>query len=181
MGLRAAVALGVGAAVALGGGGRGASADQIDLAVGAGFGSGLSLGTGEKEAVIHRTPLFVEADVSGWLDIYPGWECTVAVVLPIEDAPALGLTPRLVRVIRRWQVHGYLALGVPLYLTPYTLFGAEVAVGARHPTFTLLDPELTDVEVFATVSADAFLAGSDLPLDGTLVMFNLVAGVRVPL
>jgi len=178
---RVALALLSGAAVMIGGGGTHAGADEIDLAVGVGVGSGQSLGSGEQEAVVHRTPTFIEADVAAWLDIYPGWECLVGVVLPLEDTPAFGVTPRLVRVISRWQVQGYLSVGVPVFIAPYTLYGAEVAIGARHPTFTLLDPELTELEVFATLAADAFFGGSDLPVDGALVMFNLALGLRIPL
>jgi len=154
--------------------GRIGLADQIDLALGAGPGSGVSLGSSDEGSVIHRTPTFVAFDFAGRLDIYPGWEVACGVVLPVEQTPAVGVTPQIRRVTRLWLVDGYLGLGAPMFLAPFTLYGGEVSLGARY---RILGP----LQAFATASADVFLAGSDVPVDGTLLMFNFVAGARVDL
>ena len=151
-----------------------AAADQIELGLSAGGGTGLSLGSSDAGSVVHRTPSFVALDLAGRLDIYPGWEVACAVELPVEQTPAAGVTPRIRRVTRLPVVHGTISLGMPMYLAPYTLLGGEVALGARYLFFR-------PFEAFAIISAAVFPSGSDLPVDGSLTMFNLVIGARVPL
>ena len=59
-----------------------------------------------------------------------------------------------------------------MYAAPYTLLGAEFAVGARLGLMEGLD-------AFGALVTDVFLAGNDLPDDGSLTMFNLVVGVHL--
>ena len=151
-----------------------ARADTVDLAAAVGFGTGVSLAPGEDGATIRRTPTFFDLDLAGALDIYPGWEWSLGVGVPFEGTPALAFTPRVRRLVERWGVDVYVSAGVPAFVAPYTLVGLELGLGGRYPATESL-------EAFATAVADAYFAGSDLGPGGSLVMFNLLAGVRVPL
>ena len=97
-----------------------------------------------------------------------------ALSVPVETAPGLVGTPRLRRVRERWGLHTFLGLGAPLHIAPATLAGVEVSMGAWYDLYE-------ELQVGGEFNADVFVAGDDLPEEGSVVMFNLVAGARVPL
>lgn len=167
--LVAAVVLGTAA------GANAADVQGIELAAAGGFGGGVSLAPGGGgDTVVSHTPLFVELDISGVLDGDTAWEYAGAVSVPFETSPGLAVTPRLRRMRERWGLRTFLQVGAQVFVAPRRMAGVELGLGAWYPL-------LPGLEVGGQVLADVFFAGADVPDEGSLVMFNLVGGARLPL
>ncbi len=151
-----------------------AAGQSLDLHTSGGFGSGLSLASVGGGTNVAHTPTFFHLDIAGVIDGDAAWEYAGALSVPFETAPGLVVTPRLRRVRERWGLHTFLGLGAPLHIAPATLAGVEVSMGAWYDLYD-------ELQVGGEINADVFVAGDDLPEEGSLVMFNVVAGARVPL
>src|SRR5207253_515812 len=112
-----------------------AAAQSLDLAAAAGLGSGVSLAPGEGDTVMHASPAFLDLDVSGVLDGDAGWEYGAGVLLPVTGTPALGFVPRVrrARPLPWLGMSADASLGLPLFVSPYSLAGLELGAAARYP------------------------------------------------
>lgn len=124
------------------------------------------------EAIGKRAPTALQLDVGAILDNDYSSEWGAGLIFQMEKQAAVAISPqvRLVRGEDPWNV--LLGVGVPIYVTPDTLFGAKLDVGGVF-RFT------ETLGVVAIGSAQYFFAGGDLPKDGSVLIFNLGAGLRV--
>ena len=146
--------------------------EPLDFGVDATMGSGISVGRGNGETLTRRSPLYLDFDLSLGLDPKRTIEWGAGITVQLEQTPAVAITPQ-VRLLRgRQPIRYYAGLGIPAYVTPFTLFGGELAGGAIY--------ELDDgINLVGGGQLDVFAAGSDIPDDGVVVMFNVGLGGRV--
>lgn len=144
----------------------------LDVALDLSLGSGLRIGSGDGETISDRTPFYADVDVGFIFDSDFSSEWGLGVTVQMETQAAVAFTPQ-VRLLSDGpdRLRFYVGAGVPAFVTPYTLFGLELGGGALY---TMTDR----VSLTAGLAVDAFFLGSDLPEDGSLVMFNLGVGAR---
>ena len=149
------------------------AAQALNLAVDATLGSGVRRAPGpDAEAISKRNPAFLDLDVGIVLDNDWSSEWGAGLTFQLEDQPAVAVTPQ-VRLIRGESPWNFLiGAGVPIFVTPGTLFGLELDGGAIYRFSESLG-------AIALVEAEYFFAGGDLPKDGSVLIFNFGAGVRV--
>jgi len=151
-----------------------ATAQTLDTVVTLSTGSGISVGKGDSGAVGRRSPAFVEVDVGLIFDGDDTLEWTPSLLLELDGRVSVGVNPSLKRVVDFDVVSVYGGLGVPFFFAPFTLIGAEVAVGAFYEFW---GPLAAAVEF----RADAFFAGSDLPDDRVVAKLDFAVGLRCEL
>lgn len=150
-----------------------AHAQSLDVHLDAGVGSGLLLGAGDDGTAAGHTPLYMEVEAGFVFDEDHSIEYVLGGVVQLEDTPALGFTPQ-VRLVREFgRLTGFVSAGVPVFVAPFTRFGLEAGGGALYP---IIEDRFA---LGAQVQLDVFFAGSDLPADSTVLMFNLGLGGRV--
>ena len=150
-------------------------AQSLDTIVTVSSGSGLSIGTGDGDVVRARSPIFLEFDVGLIFDDDYQMEWTPSLILELDGRVSVGINPSLKRVLSlspRWAIYG--GVGLPFFFAPFTLIGAEAAVGG----FFNITPRFAAVVELRT---DVFFAGSDLPDGGVLAKLDLAVGIRFDL
>lgn len=149
------------------------SAQALNLAVDTTLGTGVRRTPGpDGDALSQRNPAFLDVDVGFILDNDWSSEWGAGLTFQLEDQLAVAVTPQ-VRLIRGEVPWNFLiGAGVPIYVTPGTLYGFEVDAGG---IFRLTE----SIGVVALAEAEYFFAGGDLPADGSVLMFNFGVGVRV--
>lgn len=143
-------------------------ADKISINTTLGVSTGLSLTGSHGVTYQRRSPALLSFEVGithphiPWLELSPG------ILLEVEGRVAFGLQvqARMYMALRR--VRPYAIVGVPAFVTPFTLLGAKAGAGlliGLHPHFG----------VAAEASATTFFLGDDLiansalaKLDGTV-------------
>lgn len=148
-------------------------AQAINFAVDSTLGTGVRRTPGpDGDALSKRSPAFFDVDLGVILDNDWSSEWGTGLTFQLEDQLAVAVTPQ-VRLIRGENPWNFLVgAGVPVYVTPRTLFGFEVDAGGIY-RFT------ESLGVIAVAGAEYFFAGEDLPADGSVLMFNFGVGVRV--
>lgn len=150
-----------------------AHAQTLDVVVDAAVGSGLLLGRGDDGTAAGHTPVFAELEAGFIFDRDRSVEWVLGTILQLEDTPGVGLVPQ-VRLLRSFGlVEGFVSAGVPVFVFPFTRFGAEVGGGLLYPIVP------ARFALAAQLAIDVYFAGSDLPEDTTVIMFNLGLGGRV--
>lgn len=149
-----------------------AGAQALNVAVDASLGSGMTLAQGDRETVSVRSPLYADVDLGLILDRDFGSEWGLGFTFQLEDATAVALTPQVRLVRGEAPLRFYGGVGAPVFVTPRTLFGAELAGGVIYGLSDLLS-------LVGGLQIDVFFAGDDLPDGGALTMFNLGVGGRV--
>lgn len=151
------------------------AAAQRDLSVGLFAGSGLSLGTGggaeRAEVAMRRSPTFIDLEVGAWNPERPDPVLGAALRLEVDGRAAVGLVPRAGFRRSRGSVELRAAFGLPVFVAPFSLLGAEVAAGVGVPVGG----------GFAFVSellVGGYFWGSDLPRGGALVKLDLRLGLE---
>ncbi len=137
-------------------------------------GTGVSIGGGDGQATAHRTPTYVEAGATSWLDDEAHVLLGGSVRVEVEDRVSVG---GVVRAGLRAEL-GPLELrpfiGLAAILAPYTLIGPEAGL--------VVSVELAaPVSILAFVCVDGWLFGSDLAPSTALFMGNGGLGVEVAL
>jgi hypothetical protein len=149
-----------------------AHAQSLDVLIDSSLGSGVTAGTGDGETSTRRTPMFLEVEVGFVIDRDFEIEWGLGTLVQLENQPALALRPQL-RLVRPLGWFSFFAdVGLPVYTTPFTRYGGEVGAGLLYKVH----------ERFSAVGSThvaVFFAGSDLPEDSTVVMFNVGLGGRV--
>ncbi|MCC6748478.1 MAG: hypothetical protein IT371_12515 [Deltaproteobacteria bacterium] len=148
-------------------------AQELDIAVTVSSGSGMSLGKGEGTVLKQRSPVFIEADVGLIFDKDRLWEWTPSLILEVEGRVSVGINPSVKRVFHfsRVPIAIYGGIGVPFFFAPFTLLGAEAAVGAFYRF-------LPHLGVALELRTDVFFVGGDLPDGGVLAKLDAALGLR---
>jgi len=150
------------------------AAQELDTVLTVSSGTGISLGKAES-TIKKRSPLFLEIDLGLIFDGDGSLEWTPSLLVEFEGRVSVGVNPSVKRVKRWGRFAIYGGLGFPVFVAPFTLWGAEVGVGGF---FTIIPRRLA---LSLELRADVFFAGSDLP-DGTAVVkFDFALGVRMEL
>ncbi len=136
-------------------------------------GTGVSMAPGPDEAAISKrspTQLTVDAGFSHpdvrWLEISP------AMMLELERGVSFGAALRLRAFVPTKRVQPYALVGIPAFLAPSTLLGAQALLGVAvnlHRHFALA----------AEFGPTVFFAGDDLTSGGTLTKLDGSVGIRV--
>ena len=138
----------------------------------ASFGSGFMRGGFGGLTSAQRSPFTVDVSVMGIRDAH--WLLGGALRLELEDARAIG---GIARVALRHPM-GALELrpgaGLPIYIAPRTMVGAEANLGLRVPLSN-------GFGLMAQLGAAAFFLGNDIPQGGTVIMFQLFLGLDLML
>ncbi|MCB9623971.1 MAG: hypothetical protein H6721_10225 [Sandaracinus sp.] len=149
---------------------------QRAMAVSVGVGSGTSLGTGESgdraAVALRRSPTFLDLELATWNPERPDPVLGAALRVEIDGRVAVGVVPRASIRRPRGGVELRAAFGLPIFVAPFSLVGAEVASGLGIPLgggFSLV----------ADVLVGAYFWGSDLPDDATLVKLDLRIGLEL--
>ena len=145
---------------------------QRRFAVQAAVGSGGTIGGGATEAVAsQRSPTFFDLGVSSWLVDDPVWWLGGSIRGELETVVSIGATIRVGLAVDVAPVAIRPYLGAAVFFAPFELVGPELGV----------DLTVTVVErfaVFMRLYADAFFAGSDVPQNAAVLMFNGALGVE---
>ncbi|MSP73502.1 MAG: hypothetical protein EXR76_15290 [Myxococcales bacterium] len=156
-------------------GARTAEAQALNLVSDVTLATGVRMSRGEKGGVTQRSPLFADLDFGFVLDHDETSEWGLGFTFQLEDQPAVSLCPQARMVRGEAPLKLFVGAGLPVFVSPGTLFGIEGLVGGRY--------ELG--EGFGLTSAlaiDYFFAGSDLPVlpeGASLLMFNLGVGLHL--
>lgn len=147
---------------------------QRRFAVHAESGSGLSIAGSDGQALLRRSPVYVEVGVLSWLAHDDGIWLGGALRMEVEDRASIGGVARTGFFARADVVELRPFIGLATYLAPYTLVGPEAGA--------LVTFELADFMAVTTrILVDAFLAGSDLAAGTVLVMANATLGLEIRL
>ncbi|MCA9542020.1 MAG: hypothetical protein KC620_24150 [Myxococcales bacterium] len=149
-----------------------AAAQSLDVVLDASTGSGVLLGSGDGETEVGRTPWFLQLDAGFIFDGDTEIEWVLGSTLQLEDRPALGFTPGIRLLRPAGPVEFFGEAGVPVFVVPFTRLGLELAGGALYRLFDR-------VALIGQLAIDVFFAGSDIPADTAVIMFNLGLGGRV--
>lgn len=149
---------------------------QRAMVAGASVGSGTSFGTGSSgdraSVTVRRTPTFLDLGLATWNPERPDPELGASLRLEIDGRVAVGVVPRAGIRRARGGVELRASFGLPIFVAPFSLVGAEVTTGLGIPLgggFALV----SDVVI------GAYFWGSDLPDDSTLVKLDLRIGVEL--
>ena len=163
-------------ALVLGQGAR-AHAQEVDFVVGLAGGTGVSLGGGRAGVIAQVSPMTLDIDVGLVFDKEWEMEWTPSIILELGGRVSVGVNPSLKRFVRPSQ-EGWLkkmslygGIGIPFIFAPFTLLGAEAAVGVTYEFFPKFAPVVE-------MHTDVFFAGSDLPEGSVLVKIDFTLGIR---
>ena len=136
--------------------------------LGASVGSGFMRGGSGGLTAAQRNPFTIDVAVMGIRDVH--WLMGGALRLELEDAKAIA---GIARVALRHAL-GSLELrpgaGLPLYIAPRTMLGAEASLGVRYAMSN-------GFGIIGQLAASAFFFGNDVPKGTTVIMFHLFFGV----
>ncbi|MBN8614147.1 MAG: hypothetical protein J0L92_26350 [Deltaproteobacteria bacterium] len=137
-------------------------------------GSGVSVGGGDGQATLHRTPVYVEAGATSWLDDEQNVLVGGSVRVEVEDRASIGgvLRAGLRADLGPLEIRPF--AGLAAILMPYTLIGPEVGA---FIVVELAGP----LSLIVHLAIDAWLFGSDLPPSTVLFMGNGGLGVEIAL
>jgi hypothetical protein len=133
-------------------------------------GSGVSFGDGQKTVVVQRSPLFLDLSFRYWSTEQDWLVVGASARVEIDGRTSVAAVPRLEYQLKMGPLLLRPGIGAPFVLAPRTMFGVEGGLTARLElagAFGLL----------ATVYADAFFLGDDVPDDSVVVMLNGALGV----
>ena len=150
---------------------RPVSAQSLDTVLTVSTGSGMSLGGGPGVAK-RRSPALLDVDVGLIFDGDRAMEWTPSLIMELEGSVSVGVNPSLKRMLylgQRLNVYG--GIGFPFFFAPFTLLGAEAAVGCTVRVWKRLG-------VAVEAHTDVFFAGSDLPDGSVLAKLDLLVGLR---
>lgn len=144
------------------------------FAVDARAATGVSVGGGDGQATAHRTPLYVEAGATSWLDDDANVLVGGAVRIEVEDRVSVGgvLRAGLRAELGALELRPF--IGLAAILAPYTLLGPEAGL-------VLAIDLASPLSLLAFACVDGWLFGSDLPPSSVLFMANGGLGVEVAL
>lgn len=152
-----------------------AAAQTRGMGVALAAGTGLELGNGGgNEALAARSPLFVDVAARTWTDEEPRWSWGGSLRVEVEGRASVAIVPRVDLERKLGPLTLRPSAGLPFFFAPFTMFGAEAGVTGRMPIGG-------KVGVLATLLADAFVIGSDVPRDSAVLMFNGLIGVELGL
>jgi hypothetical protein len=151
-----------------------AGAQQLDTVLTLATGTGLSLGKPGAELAMKTSPAFLEVDVGLIIDGDRDWEWTPSLIVEVGGRVSVGINPSVKRMLRFKWFSVYGGVGLPFFFAPYTLLGAEVAVGG---IFHII-PRIGVTLEFRT---DVFFVGSDLPNGSVLAKLDFALGLRINL
>lgn len=131
------------------------------------------LGTQDGSA-LAMTPLMLEAAVRFWTDEQASFLWGGGLRADLGGAGSVGIVPR----VELRHPFGGLELrpgiALPVYLAPLTMFGPELSGGVRYP--------LTDrIGLTGYLCLSAFIFGSDVPRDSTIIQLTGAFGVDLVL
>jgi hypothetical protein len=135
-------------------------------------GTGISVASSGGGTLTERSPTFLSVEVGfthpslQWLEVSPG------LLLEVEGRVGVGLNPKLRAILplRRVRLYGF--VGLPVFVAPYSLVGAQAGPGLAihvHKHFAFVGEASTMV----------YFWGSDLMDDSILAKFDLALGLRV--
>jgi hypothetical protein len=150
----------------------GARAQTVDFELGAGAGSGLEIGSESGGGVVlRRSPVFVAMDVGLLLDNDRRFELGAAMLLEVDGRVGVAVEPLLRINTTGKKLHGYVALGIPIFFAPYTLYGVSIGPGISYRPGGAFN-------LFAEIAVRAYPFGNDLPDDSALFHLDGIVGVR---
>jgi hypothetical protein len=135
-------------------------------------GTGLALAPGPYGTLARRSPVSLSLDAAfrhpefSWLEFSP------AVLLELEGRVAFGLALRMRAYAPTRKFDCYVYAGVPAYVAPYTLLGAQIGIGFAFP----IHPH---VALMTEQSATVFFLGSDLTSADVMAKLDVFGGIRV--
>jgi hypothetical protein len=147
---------------------------QRRFAIAAEVGSGLEVAGGGGQALLRRTPVYLEVGVLSWLAHDDGVWLGGGLRVEVEERASVGGALRAGLFLRAAPVEVRPSLGVVAIVAPFTLIGPELGVTIA---ISLADA----VALAARVVLDGFLAGSDLVQGSVLVMANASLGIEIHL
>lgn len=147
-------------------------AAQRRVAIQAAVGSGGSVAGAADGVVALRTPTFFDVGLITWSEDDPAWWFGGGIRGEFESRASIGGVVRVGAAATVGPLVLRPLVGVVAFFAPFTLIGAEAG----------LDIAWRLVDLFAVVArlvVDGHFAGSDLPANAALVMFNGALGVEV--
>lgn len=149
-----------------------ASAQSVTVRVGAAAGTGLELaGGGAGGTGLRRSPTFVTLNGGVMLDNETRFELGAALLLELEGRVGVAVEPQLRIHAPGRRFRGYLVVGVPIFVAPYTLFGVSAGPGVSFSPLPALF-------IFSELALRAYPFGNDLPQGAVLFHGDLSLGVR---
>jgi len=134
--------------------------------------SGASIAQGADGANANVSPAMLTVDAGfshpelPWLEMAPG------MMLELERGVSFGVAFRMRAFLLTRRIRPYAMVGLPAFVAPHTLFGAQVAGGVAfklHRVFAIA----------AEFGPTVFFAGNDLTEGGVLVKADGALGIRV--
>ncbi len=153
-------------------GARTAEAQALNLVSDVTLATGVRMSPGDGGGVTKRSPLIADLDFGFVLDHDETSEWGVGFTFGLEGKPEVSLCPQVRMVRGEAPLKLFVGAGLPVFVSPDTLFGVEGLVGGRY--------ELQ--EGFGLTSAlaiDYFFAGDDLPEGASNLRFNLGVGLHL--
>jgi len=146
-------------------------AEKLEVSAMLGVSSGVSLAGPSGTTFSRRSPTMLTFEVGithprvPWLEVSPGF------LLEVEGRVGFGIQAQVRMSLPHGRIRPYALLGIPAFLAPYTLLGAEAGAGVlgvlhRHFGVAL---ELT---------ATAFFLGDDLMAKSALAKIDATLGFR---
>lgn len=149
---------------------------QRELAASVFVGSGVTVGTGgngeRARTATRRSPTFLDLELGSWNPERPDPVLGAALRLELDGRVAIGIVPRAGVRRRRGALELRAGFGLPIFVAPFSLVGAEVATGLG----------ITLGGGFAFVSdvvIGGYFWGSDLPSNAALVKVDLRIGLEL--
>lgn len=147
---------------------------QRRFAVHAESGSGLSIVGVGGQALLRRSPTYIEAGVVSWLANDDGAWVGGGVRMEVEDRASVGGVVRSGFFLQADVLELRPSIGAVVFIAPYTLVGAEVSA--------LVSVSLGETfAITLRVMADGFFAGDDLIPGTVLFMANATLGLEIRL
>jgi hypothetical protein len=149
-----------------------AQTQTMNLAVG--LGGGFERGAGYGLLDGRRSPVFIEAAVRTFPDEEPVLALGGSLRFELEQAIGLALIPRAELRYPGSFLELRPGIGVPIFVSPKMMLGPEVSLAARMGG-------RRGIGFFVMGTLAAFIVGSDVPDDSTVVMLNLQIGADLQL
>ena len=148
-------------------------ADSVDISTRMTTGTGLSVAGAGGTSLTARSPGFLTAEIGMRPSTLSGLELTGGFTMEVEGRTSLGLLARArAHIPSRRRISGYAIGGVPLFVHPFSLLGAQVGLGTQLEVHR-------HVSLVAEGTATAFFAGSDLMKGSVLGKFDLGLGLEI--
>jgi hypothetical protein len=151
-----------------------AFAQTQTMNVALGVGSGFERGAGYALLEGRRSPVFVEAAVRTYNDEEPVLLLGGSLRFELERSIGLAVVPRAELRYPGSFLELRPGIGVPLFVSPKIMLGPEVSLTARKGG-------RRGMGFFLMGTLAAFIVGSDVPDDSTVVMLNVQLGVDIQL